>query len=112
MSAMAIMFTPTRSKLTSLGGMVALPWLAVIGPWLLERVEVLSVTTTVSDRGILLDAIALAGDETSTLAIAALYVLALIAAAAGMASRMRSREREARRHLHLQAWQLRQLVPR
>jgi hypothetical protein len=112
MSAMAIMFTPTRSRLTSLVGMVALPWLAVIGPWVLEQVGVLSVTTTVDQAGLHLDAIAIAGSETSTLTIAALYVLALIAAAAGMASRMRSRERAAKRHLHLQAWQLRQLVPR
>ena len=113
MSAMAIMFTPTRSKLTSLVGMVALPWLAVIGPWILERFHVLSLTTTVSDKGILLDVIAIGGgDEISTLSVAALYVLALIAAAAGMASRMRSRERAAKRHLHLQAWQLRQLVVR
>ncbi len=112
MSAMAIMFTPTRSKLTSLVGMVVLPWLAVIGPWLLERVDVLSTTTTVDANGIHLDPLALAGGETATLTIAALYVLALIAAAAGMASRMRNRERAAKRHLHLQAWQLRQLVPR
>ena len=111
MSAMAIMFTPTRSKLTSLAGMVALPWLAVIGPWLLERVDVVSKTTSVDAHGIHLDPLALAGGETATLTIAALYVLALIAAAAGMASRMRNRERAAKRHLHLQAWQLRQLVP-
>ncbi len=112
MSAMAIMFTPTRSRLTSLAGMVALPWLAVIGPWLLERLDVLSVTTTVDDRGLLLDALAIAGDETTTLAVAALYVLALIGAAAMMANRMRARERAAKRHLHLQAWQLLQLVAR
>jgi len=112
MSAMAIMFTPTRSKLTSLVGMVVLPWLAVIGPWLLERVDVISKTTSVDAAGIHLDPLALAGGETATLTIAALYVLALIAAAAGMASRMRNRERAAKRHLHLQAWQLRQLVPR
>jgi len=110
-SAMAITFTPTRSKLTSAGGMVVLPWLAVLGPFLLERFDVLSVTTTVDDRGVLLDAVAIAGDQTTTLAVAALYVLALIAAAAGMANGMRVRERAAKRHLQLQAWQLRQLVP-
>jgi len=82
MSAMAITLTPTRSKLTSVGGMVVLPWLAVLGPFLLERFDVLSVTTTVDDRGVLLDAVAIAGDQTTTLAVAALYVLALIAAAA------------------------------
>jgi hypothetical protein len=110
MSAMAIMFTPTRSKLTSMAGMVGIPALAVLGPFLLERFGVLPLTTTVDHRGILLDAVAVAGDETATLAVAAIYVLGLIAAAAGMASGMRSRERAAKRILHLQSWQLRQLV--
>ncbi len=112
MSAMAIMFTPTRSRLTSIAGMVGLPALAVLGPWLLERFGALTTTTTVDQHGILMNAVALAGDETATLTVAALYVLGLIAAAAGLASGMRSRERAAKRHLHLQAWQLRQLVQR
>ena len=110
MSAMAIMFTPTRSRLTSMAGMVGLPALAVLGPFLLERFGVLPLTTTVDHNGILLDAVAVAGDETATLVVAALYVLGLILAAAGMASGMRKRERAAKRILHLQAWQLRQLV--
>ena len=110
MSAMAIMFTPTRSRLTSMAGMVGLPALAVLGPFLLERFGVLPLTTTVDHRGILLDAVAVAGNETATLTVAALYVLGLIAAAAGMARGMRSRERAAKKILHLQAWQLRQLV--
>ncbi len=110
MSAMAIMFTPTRSKLTSMAGMVGIPALAVLGPFLLERFGVLPLTTTVDHRGILLDAVAVAGDENATLAVAAIYVFGLIAAAAGMASGMRSRERAAKRILHLQSWQLRQLV--
>ena len=112
MSAMAIMFTPTRSRLTSMAGMVGLPALAVLGPFLLERFGVLPLTTTVDQHGILLDAVAVAGNETATLTVAALYVLGLIAAAAGMARGMRSRERAAKKILHLQAWQLRQLVRR
>jgi serine/threonine protein kinase len=112
MSAMAILFTPTRSKLTSVPAMFAFASTAVLGPWLLERLDVLSVTTTVDAHGILMAPVALAGDETSTLAVAAIYVLALIAAAAGMASGMRTRERGAKRSLMLQAWQLRQLVTR
>jgi hypothetical protein len=36
----------------------------------------------------------------------------LIIGAAWVAEAMRNRIREAHRHLHLQAWQLRQLVPR
>ena len=111
MSCMAIVFTPTRSRLASATGMVLSTGLAVLGTWLLERVGVLSQTTTVDSRGILMDAEALAGDETRTLIVAALYVACLIIAAAGMAYGMATRERAAKRHLHLQAWQLRQLVP-
>ncbi len=111
MSCMAIVFTPTRSRLASATGMMLSTGLAVLGTWLLERVGVLSQTTTVDARGILMDAEALAGDETSTLIVAVLYVACLIIAAAGMAYGMATRERAAKRHLHLQAWQLRQLVP-
>jgi tRNA A-37 threonylcarbamoyl transferase component Bud32 len=112
MSAMAFLFTPTRSRITTFAGMAVLSSLAVLGPWLAERAGLLSVTTTIDSRGILLHAAAVSGDENRTLAVAALYVVATICAAAGMANGMRVRERAAKRHLHLQAWQLRQLVPR
>jgi hypothetical protein len=109
MVAMVIVLTPTRSRLTaSTALMTLLPCLAVLGPWLLERVGVLSVTTSITDRGVLLDAPAVAGDQTSTLIVAVLYV----GGAAMLARAMRARDRAARRSLHLQAWQLRQLVPR
>jgi hypothetical protein len=112
MSVMAILFTPTRSRLTTVPAMFGIVSLAVLGPWVLERLDVLSRTTTVDASGILMTPLAIAGDETSTLGVAAVYVLALIAAAAGMASGMRTRERGAKRSLMLQAWQLRQLVAR
>nr|MBA3463365.1 hypothetical protein [Deltaproteobacteria bacterium] len=112
MSAMAILFTPTRSRLTTVPAMFVIVSLAVLGPWVLERIGVLSLTTTVDTNGILMTPLAIAGDEASTLGVAAVYVLALIAAALGMASGMRTRERGAKRSLMLQAWQLRQLVAR
>ena len=113
MVAMVVVLTPTRSRLTaSTALMTLLPCLAVLGPWLLERTGVVSVTTSISDRGVLLRAPALAGDQTSTLVVAVLYVVGMIGGAAVLASAMRARERTARRSLHLQAWQLRQLVPR
>jgi hypothetical protein len=40
------------------------------------------------------------------------YSVGLLIGAAWLAEAMRNRIREAHRHLHLQAWQLRQLVPR
>ncbi len=85
---------------------------AVLGPWLLERIGAMPVTIVVDAQGVLLRAPGIAGDETRTLVVAALYVAALILAAALMGHGMRARERAAKRHLHVQAWQLRQLVPR
>jgi tRNA A-37 threonylcarbamoyl transferase component Bud32 len=111
MSAMAILFTPTSSRLTTAVSMTVLSWGAVLVPWVLERTGVLSITTTVDEHGILMRAAGTAGREGPTLGVAIFYVLASIAFACGMAAAMRTRERAARRHLHLQAWQLRQLVP-
>jgi serine/threonine-protein kinase len=111
-SALVIVLTPTRSRLTSAISMTALACLAVLGPWVLERIGTLPMTTMIGEHGITLRAPGLAGDETSTLIVAVLYVVGLIVGASGLASAMRTRELAARRHLHLQAWQLRQLVPR
>ena len=111
MSAMAILFTPTTSRLTTAAGMCVISWAAVLVPWFLEWAGVLSVTTTVDEHGILMRVAGTAGAQGPTIGVAIIYVLAFIAAACGMATAMRSRERAARRHLHVQAWQLRQLVP-
>ncbi len=112
MSVMTIVYTPTSSRLTRATGMVIVSCLAVLGPWLLERAGVLSTTTTVDEHGILLRAAGTAGAEGPTLFVAALYTVALLASAAGMANAMRTRERTAKRLAMVQAWQLRQLVPR
>jgi hypothetical protein len=109
-TVMVIVLTPTRSRITSALGIVVLTGLAVLGPWVLERIEALPVTTTIDTHGILLRAPALAGDEISTLVVGVLYVVGLLVGTAVVANAMRARERAARHRLHLQAWQLRQLV--
>ena len=68
------------------------------------------MTTSIGAGGIVLHAPALSGDETRTLLVGVLYVVGLIAGTAVAASAIRAREQIARRRLHLQAWQLRQLV--
>ena len=113
MSIMAIVFTPTRNRLTTATGMFVMSVLAVLGPWGLELAGVLPTTMSVSKDGLLLSAVALSGEyQKLTLAMGALFVVALMLAAVGISSNMRERERVAKRALHLQAWQLRQLVPR
>jgi len=59
-----------------------------------------------------MDAPAFAGREVATIGVGCLYTVGLIVGACVMGDVMRSRAREAHRHLLLQAWQLRQLVPR
>jgi hypothetical protein len=54
---------------------------------------------------------ALDGAEDPTILVAVLYTIALIAGACIMGDTMRTRTRTAIRHLQIQAWQLRQLVP-
>ena len=112
MSVLVIVLTPTISRLTTALAMTVLGALAVLVPWLLERTGTLAVTTEIGPGGIALHPPGVAGDEVSTLVVGVLYVLGLIVGAAVLASAMRIREVAARRHLHLQAWQLRQLVAR
>ena len=111
-AVMVIVLTPTRSRLTSASVMMVLACLAVLGPWVLERMGALPVTTTIDEHGVLLRAPGLVGDETSTLVVGVLYVLALIVGTAVVANAMRVREHAARHRLHLQAWHLRHLVTR
>jgi hypothetical protein len=113
MSIMAIVFTPTRNPLTSATGMAVMSVIAVLGPWCLELAGVLPETMHVDTKGLLLHASAISGRyEGLSLALGAMFVVALFLAAVGISSNMRTRERAAKRALHLQAWQLRQLVPR
>ncbi len=111
--AMAMVLTPRfswlGSPITIAGAMIG----AVTIPLLLEQVGPLSTTMSVSPAGVLFAAPALSGMyEGATIATGALYAIALITASTVAGYQMRRRSLEAQHHLHLQAWQLRQLVPR
>ena len=110
--AMAMVLTPRLSVLGSAFAVAALFSAAAIAPMLLERVGVLTRTVSIDRAGILLRAPAVAGAEGPAILVAVLYTIGLIIGACGMAHAMRARTRAAHRHLHVQAWQLRQLVPR
>jgi hypothetical protein len=111
--AMAMVLTPRfswlGSPITIAGAMIG----AVTIPLLLEQVGPLSTTMSVSPAGVLFAAPALSGMyEGATIVTGALYAIALITASTVAGYQMRRRSLEAQHHLHLQAWQLRQLVPR
>ena len=110
---MAMVLTPRYSWLSSPATIIVLMIGAVTGPLLLEQLGTLSTTMSVSPEGVLFAAPALAGRlEGPTIFVGALYAVALITASAVAGYTIRLRAQKAQQHLHLQAWQLRQLVPR
>jgi eukaryotic-like serine/threonine-protein kinase len=111
--AMAMVLTPRFSLLGSPITIAVLMIGAVTVPLLLEQLGALSTTMSVSPAGVLFAAPALSGTHgTATIFVGALYAVALIAASTIAGYEMRKRALNAQKHLHLQAWQLRQLVPR
>jgi hypothetical protein len=111
--AMAMVLTPRFSVLSSPITIALLMSGAVVLPLLLEQQGAVSTTMSVSPAGVLFDAPAISGTEpTPTILVGALYVISLIVGATIAGSQMRARTLQAQKHLHLQAWQLRQLVPR
>ena len=83
---------------------------AMIVPGLLEETGVISRTFSGELDQLRLFAPALQGGEELGLIVGVLYAVGLIAAAITIARIVRAGERTSRRQLHLQAWQLRQLV--
>jgi hypothetical protein len=85
---------------------------AVLVPWLAELAGVVSQTTFITERGIALHMSAEHLDAELITVALALYTLVILAVATAL-SRALARNRAALQHsLHVQAWQLRQLVPR
>jgi len=109
--AMANLLTPRLSVFGSAITVGTMFITAAIGPLVLERLGVLEQTMSVSAAGVLLRAPAIGPAEGPAVLVGALYAIGLMIGATAIASAMRTRTRAAHRHLHLQAWQLRQLVP-
>jgi serine/threonine-protein kinase len=110
--AMAMVLNPRVSRLGSAVTVGVLYIAAALLPLALERLDVISRTVSIDQHGILLRAPAVAGAEVPSLFVAILYIAGLTVGTCGMAHAMRERARAAHHRLHLQAWQLRQLVPR
>jgi len=110
--AVAVVITPRLSVIGSAPVVGALYIGATLAPLLLERLDLVSRTIEIGRAGILLSGPAVAGIDVSTITVAIIYVCSLITGVCWMAHAMRERNRAAHRHLHMQAWQLRQLVPR
>jgi serine/threonine-protein kinase len=110
--AIAMVLTPRLSVFGSAFAVGPLYIAAALAPLVIERVGVLSRTVSIGSAGIVLRAPVVSGGEDRVLLVAVLYIGGLITASCAVAHAMRARTQAAHRHLHVQAWQLRQLVPR
>jgi len=96
-----------RRDALAVGSIMAL---AVLLPWLGELVGLFSQTIAVHDNSMTLTG-SLGGGPIVTQTLLALFTVVLVGAAIVMTRGRREVEIAARRQLHLQRWQLRQLVP-
>ncbi len=88
---------------------VGLVTLATLGPLLLEGLGVVASSMTVFDGGVTFHSSMLHGGSSFFVLMTA-YTFTLILSSVMLLRGMRVAERNARQHMHLQAWQLRQLV--
>ena len=88
---------------------VGLVSLAALGPLILERLGAFASTLTVFDGGVTFHS-QMIHSGASFYALMIAYTVTLIISAVVLTRGMRVAERDARQHMHLQAWQLRQLV--
>ena len=109
--AMAMVMTPRFSRLGSSWIVGILMIGAVLAPLVLEQLGVLSRTMSVSSSGLLFSAPGLGRREGPTILVGIVYVITLIIGAVMAGEAMRTQTRAAHLRLHMQAWQLRQLVP-
>jgi serine/threonine-protein kinase len=118
-----IAFTPTLAAITALVLALNPMWRrlprltifaamlgAVAVPWLLELVGVAAPTMAIDDGGLRVFPAGLVGGRALTVAAVVGSVAVTLAVAVIVAYRIQRSETETRRKLHLQAWQLRQLV--
>jgi hypothetical protein len=110
---MAMVLTPRFSILGSPITITILMIGAVIVPLGLEQLHIVSTTMTVTPHGVMFSGPALDGARsTPTIVVSALYAACLAGACIFAGYQMRARALAAAHRLQLQAWQLRQLVPR
>jgi serine/threonine protein kinase len=108
---MALVFTPQFSWFGSSAFVGGSAVVAVFGPLLLEAIDVLPRSISFRDDGVVFSPPAVETASTAVMVTYAIYALVLIIGSAWIAELMRTRTRNAHKHLQLQAWQLRQLVP-
>ncbi|MFT3694956.1 MAG: serine/threonine-protein kinase [Kofleriaceae bacterium] len=110
--AIAMCLTPQFSWLGSSWSIAIALISGTLIPLLCERLGWISRTMTIDPHGLTFETDAFGGGQLATLIVGTVYVAALITGAVIAGHSMRRQQRAAHRRLHMQAWQLRQLVPR
>ncbi|HEY5925189.1 MAG TPA: serine/threonine-protein kinase [Kofleriaceae bacterium] len=110
MSATSLIALPTFSRRTSVW-IAIMAFASVMVPWLAEGVGVLPQTVSITADAITLAGPVLAMPVWIKLPAIVGLIAAIIFAAAGFAHALRHNSRAVRERLHLQSWQLQQLVP-
>ena len=110
-TAMMLSFSPTYRRTGPIVVLGATMSLAVIAPWFLELAGAISRTIQLTPTGVAIDAPGLHFSDGPKIVFLTLYGIAAIVAAVGMSHAMRRAELKTAERLHMQAWQLRQLVP-
>jgi serine/threonine-protein kinase len=110
-TAAALLTTAAYLQTRRMVGMVAMILAAVFLPWVFEALDIVDTTMTIGTAGVTFNSPAV---HAMGAAIAGaglvVYTVGVVTAVALLVHVMVRRERESRRHLHVQAWQLRQLV--
>ena len=109
-TGMLLVFSPTYRRFTQAAGVIVVMSAAVVGPWIAERAGWIARTTVNGEAGIAIVAPGLHVHAFFQNFMLVGVALALIVIASLMGWAVRQSERRVRQALHLQAWQLRQLV--
>jgi serine/threonine-protein kinase len=110
-SGMGIAVSVLPATRRALGLATAVMISAVLVPWILEELGVLSTSFEMLADAVVFRSPSLQTHTPVHVAVLVGYTIALVCAAMVIAGGVRRAERAARESLHLQAWQLRQLVP-
>jgi len=109
-TGMLLVFSPKYQRLRQVAFVIAMMSAAVLGPWIAERAGWIAATTINGEGGIAIIAPGVHVHAFLQNFMLVAITLALISIASFMAYAIRQSERRVRQSLHLQAWQLRQLV--
>lgn len=110
-SAMAYMLGVMRATWQNAVTLIAVTSMAVLGPWVVEELGYLSPSYESTLTSLIFYSPGVTQTEESPAVVFVIYTLVLVAVAVLMALAARRADGRVRERLHLQAWQLRQLVP-